>query len=69
MLSESDLYRGYRRKPHAGDPIVLYGERRTILELTDRGSGPLVVADDEAGLRIERRTDRLVWDAELGAWR
>lgn len=57
------------RTPHRGEAIELYGDRRTVLDLIDRGSGLLVVADDDAGLRIERYADRLTWDDETRAWR
>lgn len=55
--------------PHRGDPVLLYGDRRTVLDLIDRGMGLLIVAEDDAGLRVERYADRLTWDADARAWR
>lgn len=64
-LPKADAPRVVRR----GDPILLYGDRRTVLGFVDRGRGLLVIADDEAGHRIERYADRLLWDACERAWR
>lgn len=55
--------------PRPGDPIVLYEDRRTILAITDRGGGPLIVAEDADGFRIERRVAALVWSVDERAWR
>lgn len=57
------------RHPRCGDPVILYSDRRTILAITDRGGGPLIVAEDADGFRIERRVAALVWSADERAWR
>lgn len=57
------------RSVKAGDPVLIYGDRLPVLALTDRGRGPLVQLEDDAGWRIERPCDRLRWDATENAWR
>jgi hypothetical protein len=58
-----------RRLPKAGEHVWLYGDRLLIRRITDRGRGPVVVTEDDAGWRIERPADRLAWDADTRAWR
>jgi hypothetical protein len=54
-----------RRQPRAGEPIYLYGDRRTVL-MVDATAGR-VVAKDDAGFPMSRRIDTLWWDGV--AWR
>lgn len=58
-----------KRLPRPGDHVIVYGDRLTVLALRDRGRGPVVVTEDDAGMRIERPCDRLTWDPEVWAWR
>ena len=53
------------RTPRAGEPIYLYGDRRTIL-LVDDAAGRVTTRDD-AGFTLTRRIDTLWWDGL--AWR
>lgn len=47
-----------RRQPHAGDPVWVYGDRRTVLAVTP----DQVMTDDDAGMRLQLRRDRIWWD-------
>jgi hypothetical protein len=51
------------RHPRPGDPIVIRGDRRTVLAVRDGR----VLAHDDAGFALSRRTDTLWFDGE--AWR
>ena len=54
-----------RREPHAGDPIYIHGDRRTILAVTEAA----VMTDDDAGLRLQIPRGRMWWDgAAFRTW-
>lgn len=61
------------RHPRILDPVIIWGERGTIVALqpsifTALGSAPGVAVIDSDDLRVTCDVSRLRWDSILGAW-